>query len=480
MVKRRDVQRARSTRNELANSGQSGDARPGTISQKVALVAQLEAERGGKNEHGVHPRELKTVPQRHDGEQSAISVSPHKASDTTITLTGPPSPTKSQMLPPPSPRPLRAASVHPSSNSQSAGGSGEVKKGHSRVQSQGAILISAPSLPHPSRVTRERSASTSKSNHATGVKKSQFSTYQQHFSPKKTSKPLSTTLVAPKISEVEHLTTSNPETRALQTELLQLSLLHSASTRKEAEVMRASEDSLRKRFNKVGETYRKLRKEEEEAQRERNFHAMNQWYVKANAETNMHGQSFAEQVQILSNIVRAVTTFSDPNHGGYSRVVHQFTMWINEVESIRQTRCADNESNILSSLDNGGSPQRFIDPLEHEWKEETTLLTTKVDVYLEELKGLDIPTVSRGREEDHNTGSDFDDASLQRFVRDHQVLLELMKEELHTMRAIEAGILTEERRWVSQAVDFLEIQNVNDGASDNTKPKPSEHDRFWL
>ncbi|KAL1970478.1 hypothetical protein VTN77DRAFT_4122 [Rasamsonia byssochlamydoides] len=367
---------------------------------------------------------------------STTPASPLKKQVFDSKSTAPSSPLKSQMLPPP--RPMRSVSLRqpPTPKIVPSGDS----KGHVRHRSQ--VLGAAAS---------QALKQTDGSSSLPKVKppRPQFSTYQQHFSPKKEPKPPTSTTVSSRSSESDagSIPASRPDVAALQTEYLQLYLLHSSSSQRNAEWRTNSEKELRKKYDSVAGLYRVLLAEERDAQHLLNVRALHHW--SANTQKNHSCSDFAAQIQTLSRVIQEVMDLSEPHGGRYTKAVRIFEDWLERAVQIRDKR-RRSETAPLDTLD---EEPDFIDPLDRAWKGEINALNAKVELCLRELQNLDIAPLDE-------LGNP--DAALLRIANGHKDLLISMMEELKAMRTIESEIVGLERSWTARTTDRLRAVDESD------------------
>lgn len=269
--------------------------------------------------------------------------------------------------------------------------------------------------------------------------------WQQHFSPKKESRtnesPSSSSQARDQSSQSELIPASRPDIAALQTELLQLTLLHASARDQDVQWQQASEEELRKKFESVSRTYQSLRADEQDAQRRLNLQALHSW-----SQVARHGD-FAAQIQTLSRVIQDISDLLNPDEGRYSHVVAAFEDWLDTVQRTkarRETSLTDPE-------------ELFVPPLGRSWTEQVRDLTARMELHLRELQSLDIPTSFNG---DVRTG-DLADSALVRVVRAHQEILSAAIDELKTMRAIELDVVRSERAWVTRTVDEIRTAALN-------------------
>lgn len=344
----------------------------------------------------------------------------------------PPSPKKTTMPPPP--RPVRSASLRqPPNNTRPGAGTQVEARGHARHRSQ--MVLGTVKKTQTDSVTP-----------ATSLKaKAQFSTYQQHYSPKQpVAKPPIPTPGTNSVSVADSLLipASWPDIAALQTELLQLSLLHSNSLHRQADWKVESETRLRKKYDAVADQYRSTLGDEKQRQTHINMQALGYWAQNCQGH---HGSSdFSEQIQILSQILQEVSDLvAQGGHGRYTRAVETFEAWFYDAENIRSHRKSSNITDRIA----------FIDPLGPNWTEELQTLKAKLDLCMRQLGSLDVQSF---------TGVEgLEQSALARVTHSLYESTQLMIQEIHDMRATESEIVRVEREHVCQLATGL--ANVHHG-----------------
>ena len=263
--------------------------------------------------------------------------------------------------------------------------------------------------------------------------KAQLNTYQRPPSPKKSAKPAPNSSADP---DPSMFPSSWPEIAALQTEMLQLSLLHSSSVQRNAECQRESENNLRRKYESVAGAYRAILADERERQRRLNNRALSLW--NKNSHERKDRQGFPEQIQLLSRVAHKVSNLSD-KEGRYTLAIREFEKWLQSAEETRKSR-SHPETSVAD-------PIVFIDPLDHSWKEELNALTMDVELCSRQLESLDI--LGYGEMEDLR------ESALVRIAQGLRDMVDMMIREIQTIRRIEADMVKYERTWVSQLTERL-------------------------
>ncbi|KAL4979443.1 hypothetical protein BDW66DRAFT_127446 [Aspergillus desertorum] len=345
-------------------------------------------------------------------------TSPVKRIETARQRNGEPvAPKETDMLPPA--RPVRSTSLRQPRSSSS--GTPTVPGGHARHRSQ-IVTPASKALQTPSTTTSVALRS-----------RNQFSTYQQQYSPKKTQKPSAPKPATGPDQASLLIPSSWPEVAALQTELLQLSLLHQSLQQRNDQWERDAEAHIRRRFNSVAGDYKTILDEEKESQRKLNGQALHYWFK--NSGEHDGRRKFAEQVQLLSQVVQEVYSLSD-SHGRYTMTILEFEKWLQEVEGTQAAR---------AHVGQGG--EDFIDPIRRVWREETNALIMKLELASRQLQSLDV--LGYGNVE-ALSGS-----ALLRTAKSLGDLVCQMVEELGVIRKIEADIVKSETTRVSHLAQQL-------------------------
>ncbi|KAI9858603.1 MAG: hypothetical protein M1813_007408 [Trichoglossum hirsutum] len=259
----------------------------------------------------------------------------------------------------------------------------------------------------------------------TQQKKPVFSTMQQHFTPKRalkapTSFGLATTAVKQANGEL-----ISPEVARLQTELLQLHIMHRSSAEVSHAWQQSAESKLRKRFEDVAQEHRKVVALEREMQAQLNLRALKEFSHESGTRRGL-----GERIQTLGSVIPEIVNITGAG-GKYARLVRGFERWIEWTEQIWEARDHDGrELNSRGELD-------FVQSLGDGWRDETASLSRKLGLWLQELDGV---------------GSSFAGSSLSLVLTHCRCLTEGMMQELEVMRGLEREIVARESRWVSEKV----------------------------
>lgn len=278
----------------------------------------------------------------------------------------------------------------------------------------------------------------------------QFNTFQQHYSPKKSSapKPPTSSYLQSSTARPINVSTSplgspvdtpsaGSETFRQQIELLQLHLLHASALPSLAQFEASAEAKFRKRFEGLSKRSAAVRQKEREARTARNVAALNDWGVGA-----------AENLQVLGSILRELSTLSgsgvrsEAGTGRHDRIVSDFARWKAWVEDVWHGREEADSGNADEKGQAGGAKFELIEPLGESWHVEVGAVQRKVALLLRELDGLDEPA----------PGSSV--AAVVDACRQH---LAGTAEELMILRQLSDGVIKKEERWIDEKVSKLDL-----------------------
>ncbi|KAF2438792.1 hypothetical protein P171DRAFT_156513 [Karstenula rhodostoma CBS 690.94] len=261
-----------------------------------------------------------------------------------------------------------------------------------------------------------------------------FSTLQQHFTPRKTGKaPTSTFIHAPE--PVSHVLP--PEIVALQSELLQLHLLHEPSALSMRQWELSAQKVLRIKFDEVASLNQVMQEKERFGQEQKNILALREW----NGSNALSG--LVAHIQALSAPLHELPSLLDPG-GRFFHLVEAFGKWLSQADQVWSDRGG--------SGGHGGTMQSLVG-LGDAWKEEHAAMTRKLMAFSRHLDSLP-PTVP---------GS-----SIAHIVSRCQALVEGLLSELQIMQATEANVVSREEHWVEERLRTIaqDIVDVDSGTEE--------------
>ncbi|KAF2234146.1 hypothetical protein EV356DRAFT_533195 [Viridothelium virens] len=248
-----------------------------------------------------------------------------------------------------------------------------------------------------------------------------FSTYQQHFTPKKTVK------AAPAVDDINVAQNqTSVEDFRLQTELLQLHMLHESSIGVLKNWEDSAERSLKLKFDSIICKHRKLIEDEYLAQANINQAGLQQW-TEGNSAV-----AIEDNIQCLSKHLHEVLSLS-AGHGRYTNLYDRFSQWFETAENKLQI-----------------SAFSFSDDLDEDWTAEHAALTRKLTGMARDVEQLP---------------DQANDASITLITLTCRKLIKGILDELRTMLALKADVSTRERLRID--AELSQIQGDIDGASRN-------------
>lgn len=244
-----------------------------------------------------------------------------------------------------------------------------------------------------------------------------FSTLQQHFTPRKIGKAPTSTFLHPPAPDVGPGELPS-EITSLQSELLQLHLIHALEAQTSRQWELSAKRNLRGKFDEVASLYQVMRENERQGQEQKNIQALCEW--------NSGNSSFAlvEHIQILSGPLHELPSLVDTG-GRFKRLVDEFERWTAKVGEVWTARVADAKGQ--------GGHSEHVEGLRDVWKAENAALTRKLITFSRDLDRLTQPA----------SGS-----SIACIVATYKALLGGILDELQIMQTIEAGVVAREQEWI--------------------------------
>ena len=310
-----------------------------------------------------------------------------------------------------------------------------------RQDSTAAVLVSShATLPLPLAQASCIRHDNSKTAQVTAGKP-QFSTYQQHFSPKRISKTPAPPIQDRRIDQQHDLhtvsagLTTSPgpgdETPALQSqvsrlqdELLQLQLIHDSSHAQQNLYFENTMRNLKARFTTLSRDHRALAAQEYAYFQESNCAALQHWL----SEGQLSGP---EKVQTLARCIQEVATLAAPD-GKHCAAIEHFETWLERTMLILGSRSSATPP--LGQLD------IHVSPLQERWHDHVATLRRKLDRCADDLRDL---------------GSAREGSSVAMVLNTHGRFIDNLRQELEFSSAIEKAILQLEESWLDDCVTSI-------------------------
>lgn len=249
-----------------------------------------------------------------------------------------------------------------------------------------------------------------------------FSTLQQHFTPRKVGKAPTATFLHPGPAPGANSLPSDVVN--LQSELLQLHLLHEAAAETNRRWESSAKRSLHKKFEEVASLYQAMLQYERTGREEKNLQALLEWSA------GRASSGLIEHIQILSEPLYELPSLADSG-GRLQRLVDNFEHWVLQVQEVRSARQD-------LALNKGGLAT--IEGLGDSWKAENAALIRKITSFARDLDKLDQPSPG---------------SSIACIVDACRSLLGGILDELYAMQTIEAEVVSGEKEWVEDRLKTI-------------------------
>ncbi|KAK6209472.1 hypothetical protein QIS74_11056 [Colletotrichum tabaci] len=295
---------------------------------------------------------------------------------------------------------------------------------------------------------------------AAGALRPFFNTLQQHYSPAKSlaPKPLTATYLAPPSpSKLPSNVALSAETARLQTELLQLHLLHRDLPQTTAAWHASARDKLAARHASLGRSAADLARQEAEAAEHLNIAALRRWgshrhsSSSSSSPATIAATTLEDKIQRLDALLASLWSLDTPG-GKHHRLVRAFERWASALPDLEAARARAEDQGDPEALLDADSQVRFGGALDARWKEDAAALVRKLEGWRAQLRELEY----RDEEESDDDGGDGDGgktrvssrSSLERMLNGCGSLIRDMLDELAVMEEIEAAAVEREAEWI--------------------------------
>lgn len=263
-----------------------------------------------------------------------------------------------------------------------------------------------------------------------------FTTLQQHYSPARNlaPKPLTSSYLAPPTpSKLPANVALSSETAKLQTELLQLHLLHRDADAVAASWHASARNRLGRRFAELAEADAEVGREEAAVEEARNVAALKTWAGSGGA------KGLEDKIQALDGVLSGVWSLGEPG-GRYARAVKKFEKWVDQMTAAVEAR---RPAGGLGALMESGEVA-FVGELDHAWRDEVSSLARKLDGWRRQLVQLEdgLP--------EEEVGEDGQASSLARILTGCRSQICDMLAELDIIEQIERVAIAEEVAWIKR------------------------------
>ncbi|KAK4185338.1 hypothetical protein QBC35DRAFT_503868 [Podospora australis] len=268
--------------------------------------------------------------------------------------------------------------------------------------------------------------------------KPEFNTHQQHFSPLKSlaPKPLTATFLAPPSpSKLPANQAISAETSRLQTELLQLHLLHRDAVFVTREWEHSARTQLGERFSQIVQADALAREAENSLSEDATVKALLRYLGPP--------PELESKIQFLDGTLQDIWALTEPGSGKHSRLMKRFDKWLLRAEDIISARRSGEQSSELIG--------KFLGEVVDE--DSFFVIKRKVEEMYRGLKehGLDfIPEDEKKEEEDGEERTVEEEEGLGSILKGVNALVKNMLAELGAVEDIQREVSKEETKWVRE------------------------------
>lgn len=288
-------------------------------------------------------------------------------------------------------------------------------------------------------------------------------------------KPTTASILAPPSpSKLPANVQATAEITRLQSELLQLHLLHRDADEVDFQWRHSAHKKLSERFTQTVRSSAEIGDRERDAVEERNTAVLKSWLEgssggaglnqsrpEVESRATLYGTE--EKIQALDVIVSGLWSLGETG-GKYSRIMRRFERWVGWVEEAIQLRSQSrfgsgllalleaHPADTSSLLDEGQTGSNnseydclFVGGLDDTWKEECAAIYRKLDGWRRTLRDIgDVPEKEQG-DADKSSSS-----ALSQILAGCRALVHNMLAELDAMEKIERDAVIVENEWVKK------------------------------
>jgi hypothetical protein len=268
--------------------------------------------------------------------------------------------------------------------------------------------------------------------------KPEFSTYQQHFSPRKALKAPAPPMPG-QSNDQQYSSTGGSEatknyggpdedtanlqaqTSRLQDELLQLQMIHLSSHSQRKTYLENTMQKFKEQFTSLSRDHRAVAAQERAYYAKSNRVSLQQWL----SEGDLSG---SRKIQTLAQCIQEVATLTAP-HGKLYKAIEQFEAWFERMILTTSTRVSGMAVLELNDI--------LVTPLSEEWHDHVAVLQRKLEHCSGVLKNL---------------GPAKEGSDLAAVLDAHKLLVDNLREQLEYSSAIEKSTLQQEQAWIAESI----------------------------
>lgn len=287
----------------------------------------------------------------------------------------------------------------------------------------------------PSDESRPASSDPAPKPAASKPERPAFSTLQQHFTPRKSSKASTSSFLAQPSSKLAADDTLSPDSLHLQMQLAQLHILHRSSATIQSQWEASAKTHFKRELHSLSQQEAALQRLERDHQAAINYPALAAWSQSGSS------AEFAERIQILSRNLHEICSLLE-GRSKYGRVISMFETWFARAQRTRRARCGHGPE--------GEAELEFVESMGDGWRADVAYWERKLMASARELRQLGEPR---------------EGSRIARVVALLRGTVDGMVEELAAVQGIERDVVVAEARWVAEEVAKIAWDGRNDDAA---------------
>ncbi len=233
----------------------------------------------------------------------------------------------------------------------------------------------------------------------------------------------------------------SPDIVRLQTELLQLHLLHRDSAKVQRQWERSAENKLRDQHEKLVARHKEIRLTEAKVQERIDLQAFEDWRDKN------YDLAFEERIQLLSRTLQDLCSHNSPG-GKFIRTVTAFEQWLVSTED-RKPKIERDDASAAHDL-------HFVESIGDGWKAEVAALERNLTSHSLSLKRV---------------GPALEGSTLAAVIGCCTAMITQMVDELRVIREIESEMLENAEAWLRAKVDQIDHGDHDETSAPGSVPR---------
>lgn len=229
--------------------------------------------------------------------------------------------------------------------------------------------------------------------------------------------------------------------RQLQGKLLQLHILHSASTKVHQQWRESAKQHFKKQFDELVERHAEIADIAYQTQELKNRSALVDWC------RDIQGPEVARRVRTLSRCIQGIYENLDPG-GKYNQMICSFDIWFARAREVQEARKTCPLDQVTNST--------YVEEIGAGWQNDVDALQRRLSTLTGDLRTL---------------GSASTDSTLGQLLVMLQDLVIDMLAEADCIRSIECEIVGQEEVWMEEQIRNLSLKVHNEMGSPRKSPK---------